>query len=327
MTTATRVPVTVDRSGAELDAEDAWRTVRRYGVWKVLKESAERFRYGEGFTSSRALGLQMALGVVPFTLALTGLAADIDNGQAAEVVARTAVALTPGGGSDEAMRSILDDDAKERVGEWALAIGLVFAFITMVTATAQIERGSNRIYGIRRDRPGRRKYLRAGALTLVLALPVAIGFLLLVAGGPLGRSLADVYEWSPGWLTAWRVLRWPVGLATTVLTISVLLDHAPRRRQPALSWLALGALVAVLLTVAASALLGLYVRMSGSFGEVYGPLAGLMALLLWCYLTAMALFFGVAVAAQMEALRAGEPTPTLPDPGPPPSADPSKDPD
>ena len=35
----------------------------------------------------------------------------------------------------------------------------------------------------------------------------------------------------------------------------------------------------------------------------------MIALLLWCLLSAMALFFGAAVAAQLEAVRAGEPAP------------------
>jgi YihY family inner membrane protein len=116
--------------------------------------------------------------------------------------------------------------------------------------------------------------------------------------------------------TWWDVLRWPVGLALTTFTISVLLDHAPRRRQPALSWLALGASLSVLITMLASGLLAAYVHYSASFGSVYGPLAGVMALLLWCYLSAIALFAGTAVAAQLEALRAGLLTPVLEDPGP-----------
>ena len=60
MTTARRVPVTTDMSGDELDAEDAWRTVRHHGVLRVLRESFLRFRFGDGFSSSRALALQMA---------------------------------------------------------------------------------------------------------------------------------------------------------------------------------------------------------------------------------------------------------------------------
>ena len=97
----------------------------------------------------------------------------------------------------------------------------------------------------------------------------------------------------------------------------MLLDHAPRRRQPALSWLALGSGIAVALSALATVGLALYVSLSGSFGSVYGPLAGIFALLLWALLSSVALFLGTAVCAQLEALRAGEADPALADPGRP----------
>ena len=82
MTTARTVPVTTEMDGEELDAEDAWHLVRHHGVRRVLVEAFVRFRYGDGFTNSRALALQTCLAVVPFMLAVTGLAADIDEEQA-----------------------------------------------------------------------------------------------------------------------------------------------------------------------------------------------------------------------------------------------------
>jgi uncharacterized BrkB/YihY/UPF0761 family membrane protein len=151
----------------------------------------------------------------------------------------------------------------------------------------------------------------------VLALPVGVGFLVLVAGGAFGDAMAEVYGWGSTATTVWDVVRWPVGVLLLVLAIAVVLDHAPRRRQPALSWLALGSGVAVALSLAASGLLALYVKLSGSFDDVYGPLAGVFALLLWSLLTSISLFYGAAVCAQLEALRAGDAEPADTDPGRP----------
>jgi YihY family inner membrane protein len=187
----------------------------------------------------------------------------------------------------------------------------------MTTAMAQVERGSNRIYGIRRDRKALYKYGRAAVLTAILAVPVGIGFVLLVAGGAFGDAMVAEYGWTSGAHRTWEVLRWPAGLVLLVTAIAVLLDHAPRRRQPALSWLALGAGVAVSLSVLAAAALSLYVKVSGSFGNTYGPLAGIVALLVWSLMSAVSFFYGVAVCAQLEALRADEPEPAEPDPGRP----------
>ncbi len=318
MTTARTVAVTTELDGDELAAEDAWPVVRRTGLRRLFIDAFLRFRYGDGFSSSRALALQAALAVVPFMLALTGLAADIDEERPARVLARTIEAVSPGSGSRDALASaVTGPQSSERAGEFALAFGLVFALLSMTTAMAQIERGTNRIYGIRRDRRALAKYGRAAVLTAVLALPVGIGFLLLVAGGAFADAMTEDYGWSERFVLVWNLARWPVGVALLVFTIAVVLDHAPRRRQPGLSWLALGAGVAVVLSMLSTGLLAAYVRLSPSFGDIYGPLAGVFALLLWTLLSAIALFFGAALCAQLEAVRSGHPEPVLDDPGRP----------
>jgi YihY family inner membrane protein len=316
MTTARTVPVTTELDGDELDAEDAWHLARRHGLIRIVVDSFVRFRYGDGFTNSRALALQTCLAVVPFMIALTGLAADIDEERPAQVVARTIEALSPGGGSNDALTSAVVEGSEES-GELALGFGLAFAFMSMTTAMAQVERGSNRIYGIRRDRKALAKYGRAAVLTAILAAPVGAGFLLLVAGGAIGDGMVAEYGWSGEAHRAWSILRWPAGLVMLVFAIAVVLDHAPRRRQPALSWLALGAAVAVVLSMLAAAGLAAYVNLSASFGSTYGPLAGVFALLLWSLFTSIGLFYGVSVCAQLEALRCGEDAPAYDDPGRP----------
>ena len=158
-------------------------------------------------------------------------------------------------------------------------------------------------------------------LTAVLAVPVGAGFLLLVAGGSFADAMRSTYGWSEGTVHAWNLARWPVGVALMVFAIAVLLDHAPRRRQPALSWLALGAgHLGRCWPWPRPALLAAYVHLSGSFGAIYGPLGGVFALLLWSLLSSIALFAGAAVCAQLEFLRAGRAgTRSHDDPGPPPS--------
>ena len=320
MTTARVVPVTTEMDGDELDAEDAWHLSRRIGVRRLLLDSFVRFRYADGFSHSRALALQVALSVVPFLLALSGLAADIDHERPARVLARTIEQLSPGGGSRDALASaVTSGQTGDRAGEIALAVGLYFSLLSMTTAMAQIERGTNRIYGIRRDRKALAKDGRALVLTAVLAVPVGAGFLLLVAGGSFADAMRSTYGWSETTAHVWNVARWPVGVALMVFAIAVLLDHAPRRRQPALSWLALGAGLSVLLAMAATAFLAAYVHLSSSFGAIYGPLGGVFALLLWSLLSSIALFAGAAVCAQLEFLRAGGGHPVQDDPGRPPS--------
>src|SRR5919107_4426706 len=103
MTTARTVPVTTEMDGDELDAEDAWHLARRFGLRRIAVDSFVRFRYGDGFTNSRALALQACLAVVPFLLALSGLAADIDQERPSRVLAGTINSLSPGAGEQDAL--------------------------------------------------------------------------------------------------------------------------------------------------------------------------------------------------------------------------------
>jgi YihY family inner membrane protein len=113
------------------------------------------------------------------------------------------------------------------------------------------------------------------------------------------------YHWSDAALSAWNLLRWPVSLGLTVVTVSLLFRYTPHRRQPGLSWLIIGAGLATMLWWLVSLLLASYAAESRDFGATYGPLTGVMALLLWANLTGIALFVGVAFAAQLEATRVG----------------------
>jgi len=309
-----RVPETRTMDGDELSADDAWQALREYGRWHLARDAFTRFRYGDGFSHSRALALQLCLAVVPFLIALTGLAADLGRGEGGEVVARTVLALTPGS-SDEVVADVLGggSDDEDDAGEVALALGLLTGIGALTTAMAQIERGANRMYGVERDRASLQKYGRALSLALTAGLTAFGGFLLLVAGGPFGDAAQQAYGWGDGVDRAWDVVRWPLGLVLTVASVALIFERAPRRRQPSMSWLAFGAGLSTVLWLAASAGLALYVQRSGAFGETYGPLTGIMALLLWANVTAIALFLGLAFAAQLEALRAGQPDPGEPD--------------
>ncbi len=180
--------------------------------------------------------------------------------------------------------------------------------MALTTAMGQMERGANRIYGIQRDRPARQKYTRALGLAVVAGIPLVLGFLALVAGEQVIDAVADGIDVSDGLAQVARALRWPIGLGLALVAITAIFRWAPRRRQPAASWLAVGSGVAVVLWVILTGLLAAFVRTSGSFGAVYGPLTAVMALLLWAFMTGIALFLGLSFAAQLEAVRAGIPT-------------------
>lgn len=316
MSTATKVPQTHLMPGDDLSADDAWATLRRGGFGSLVRDSFRRFRYADGFSHARALALQVCLSVIPTVIAFVGLSATLHREGGGLVVEDVLVRITPGA-SEQVVRTALESSrARGEAGGLALWLGLLVALTAMATAMGQIERGANRIYGVERDRPSVRKYGNAALLVILAGVPMMLGMVVIAAGGAVGDAFSAVYHWSAGQQTAWRIGRWPLGVLLALLSGTVIFRRAPRRRQPGMSWLALGAAVSLLLWTALTLLLALYVQGSTAFGATYGPLTAVMALMVWANLTSTALLFGLAMAAQLEARRSGSPEPVRPDPGP-----------
>jgi YihY family inner membrane protein len=301
MSTTTLVPETY-----ELEGDDALETLRRTGWGQLLKDSFRRFRYADGFSHSRALAFQVTLSLLPATIAVVGFATLLHADQFRNILGQMATRLAPGPAGDVVVAAF--QHGQKAVGGGALSamvVGLLTALISAATAMGQVERGANRIYGVERDRPTLRKYTVGFLLACTAGLAIVLSLVLVVAGQDISKAIGI----SGAVEVVWAVLRWPVAAVLLVVAIAMLFRESPRRHQPAASWLASGSAMAVLLGFVFTGLLSLYLGFSSSFGQTYGPLAGLIGVLVWALLMSMAVFFGLAFAAQLEAVRAGVPGP------------------
>jgi YihY family inner membrane protein len=305
VTTASAVPATRD----ELEGDEALETLRGVGRRRLLVDTIDRFRAADAFSHSRALAFQFTLTLLPALIALVGLAAALEQEDVTRTVRATIEALAPGAAGEiltDALRQGRSAASQEN-GETALVAGGLAALVAGTTAMAQIERGANRLYGVERDRPFLRKYLNALVLALSAGLLALLSVVVLVGGS----AVRDAAGWSDGFDTAWGILRWPLGLVLAVGAVALLFEWAPRRRQPEPSWLAFGAAASTLLWLIFMGVFAVYVEAAGSFGRTYGPIAGTIGVLLWAFLSSVALFAGVALSAQLEAVRAGVESPRV----------------
>jgi YihY family inner membrane protein len=297
MSTATLVPETY-----ELEGDDALETLRRTGWGRLLKDSFRRFRYADGFSHTRALAFQVTLSLLPATIAVVGLATLLHAEQFRKVLGQTVSRLSPGPAGDVVLAAFRHGERAVGGGALtALVFGLLASLVAATTAMGQVERGANRIYGVERDRPTIRKYLIGFLLAISAGLAIIFSLVLIVAGEDIGKAIGI----SGAIQVLWAVLRWPVAIVLLVIAMALLFRASPRRHQPAPSWLAVGSAVSVLLGFVFTALLSLYLGASKTFGQTYGPLAGLIGVLVWAFLMALAVFLGLAFAAQLEAVRAG----------------------
>jgi YihY family inner membrane protein len=306
VTTARAVPSTRDE---ELEGDDAFETLRAAGRRRLLVDAVARFRAADGFSHSRALAFQLALTLLPALIAAVGAAAALEQEAFRRAVQTLVESVTPSAAADILTAALRQGtaSARQETGETAVAAGFVAAVLAGTGAMAQVERGANRIYGVERDRPFVRKYGVALGLALTAGVLALLSVVVLVGGA----AVRDAAGFGGEIDAVWRVARWPLGLVLVVASVALLLEVAPRRRQPEASWLAVGAGVAATLWLVFMGMLVAYFELAGSFGATYGPLAGTIGLLLWAFLTSVALFLGVAFAAQLEAVRAGVPEPRI----------------
>jgi YihY family inner membrane protein len=302
MSTATSVPETY-----ELEGDDALRTLRGVGWAQLLKDSFLRFRAADGFSHSRALAFQVMLTLLPFVIAVVGLATALEVSGVRQLVTQTVDRLAPGP-AGQIFTQAIRQGARSATGGGllALCIGAVAALASATLAMGQIERGANRIYGVEQDRPTTEKYWNGFKLACTAGILTVAAFLLIVIGSDVARATGI-----SGIISGlWTVLRWPISIALVVVAFALLFRAAPRRHQPSSSWLAVGSGVSVLLWFVFTGLLALYLdASSGTFGRTYGPLTGIIAILIWTFLTSLAIYLGLAFAAQLEAVRAGVPEP------------------
>ena len=305
MSTATAVPVT----HGELEGDEAIETLRAIGRRRLVADSITRFRAADGFSHSRALAFQATLTLLPALIAVVGLAAALDQETFTRVVRETVDDLAPGAAGEILTEALQHGSraARRESGETATIAGFIAAMVAGATAMAQVERGANRIYGTERDRPFLRKYAVATVLAFSAGVLALLSLVVLVGG----EAIREHVNWSGGLDTVWRIARWPLGLGLVISSVALLFKLSPRRRQPEWSWLAFGAAVSAVLWLAFMGVLKLYIEATDSFGATYGPIAGTIGVLLWSFAAAVALFLGLAFAAQLEAFRAGVPAPRV----------------
>jgi YihY family inner membrane protein len=293
MSTAKLVPETYELSG-----DDAWKTLEHTGRRRLLADAFQRLRFADGFSHARSLALMLAMSALQGIIALVGFAVVLGRADVSGTIARGVHTAAPGPVGDLLTTAIAQ---AQRDGATHSFVGLAFGaigwLITTTTAMGQLERGLNRLYGVEKDRASFQKYGRA----FLLAISVGVTLSAAVTTVAFGRSFT--HDRLVGYVL------WPVGLLVAVVSMALLFRLAPRRHMPTASWLAFGSSVAVVLFLGVTIALGAYFHLSRSFGDTYGPLAGVVALLLWALLSAIALFYGAAVAAQLEAARSNRSSP------------------
>jgi membrane protein len=179
----------------------------------------------------------------------------------------------------------------------ALAFGLVLALFVSSSAFLSASVALNVVLEARDDRgPVRRRLHALGAISVVIL--VGIGALIAVfLGGGLAERLFGAIGLGDTAATLWSYVRLPLGALLALTAFAWMYFAAPTAGQPSWRWISLGATVAVVVWLAASLGLFEFVAHVPGFNATYGAFATAILLLVWLWLTSVALLLGAEVNA------------------------------
>lgn len=122
---------------------------------------------------------------------------------------------------------------------------------------------------------------------------------LLAYGVPLAQALAQRLRLGSAFVLAWQIGQWPVIFGLVLFAFDLLYYFAPHQPHARWQWVRLGTLIAIALWLAASLGLKFYVANFASYNVAYGSLGAIIVLLLWFYLTGIAILTGAEINAQL----------------------------
>jgi membrane protein len=266
----------------------------------VLRKTVREFMDDQCTDLAAALTYYAVLAMFPAAIAMLSLVGLV--GQQQKTVDTLLQILRDIGASSAAdtLEPTLTQLAASQGAGLALIIGLATALWSASGYVGAFGRGMNRIYEIDEGRPIwklRPTMLLVTLVTVVLAAVVALG---LILTGPAAEAVGTAIGLESTAVTVWSIAKWPVLLAVVILIVALLYYATPNVQQPKFRWISIGAIVAIVVWIIASAAFGFYVANFSSYDKTYGSLAGVIAFLLWLWITNLALLFGAELDAEME---------------------------
>lgn len=276
----------------------------------VFRKTAREFSEDQGTDLAAALTYYSVLALFPGLLAVLSLVGL--TGRSEDTVDAMLEVLRDVGASGAAstLEPTLRQLGENQNSGLGFVIGLAAALWSASAYVNAFSRGMNRIYEIDEGRPFWKLRPIMLVLTLVTVLLTALVGLSLVLTGPAAEAVGNALGIGETAVTVWNIAKWPVMLVVVILIVALLYYVTPNVKQPRFRWISVGAVVAIVTWLIASALFGLYVANFSNYDRTYGSLAGVIVFLLWLWITNLALIFGAELDAELERgreLQAGLP--------------------
>jgi len=274
---------------------------REHSLLATLKRTVAEFREDNLTDWAAALTYYGLLSLFPMLIALVsivGLFADPQS--TTQTVTDIVTRIGPESGAQTFSGPIHSITSNRGSAGVLFVVGLATALWSASGYIGTFIRASNVIYETEEGRPFWKLRPLQLAVTLAMVIMVAAVLVALVLTGPVVRAVADPIGVGDSAVTAWSYAKWPVLAGLFVLMIDLLYYASPNAKLRGFAWVTPGAVLALALWAVASAGFALFVANFGSYDKTYGTLGGVVVLLIWMWITNVAILLGHELNAERE---------------------------
>jgi len=275
--------------------------VREPTLFETLKRTVAEFQDDNLTDWAAALTYYGLLSLFPMLIALVsivGLFGDPES--TTDTVTDIVTGIGPESGAETFAGPINSITSNRGSAGVLFVLGLAIALWSASGYVGAFIRASNEIYEVEEGRPFWKLRPLQVAVTLAMVLMVAAVLMALVLTGPVVRAVADPIGVGSTAVTVWNYSKWPILAALFVLMIDLLYYASPNAKLRGFAWLTPGAVLALVLWALASAGFAFFVANFGSYDKTYGTLGGVVVLLIWMWITNVAILLGHELNAERE---------------------------
>ena len=208
--------------------------------------------------------------------------------------------IAPGGAASTFKTTIASITSNRTGAGFAFVLGLAGALWSASGYIGGFMRASNVIFETPEGRPVWKLRPLQLFVTLIMVLLTAVVGLSLVLTGPIVQDIAGPFGIGNTAVTVWNIAKWPVLMLIVLGMISLLYYAAPNVKQRSFRFVTKGALLALVVWLVASVAFAFYVANFGSYNKTYGTLGGVVGLLVWVWITNVAILLGMQVNSERE---------------------------
>lgn len=272
-------PSGAERPSSPLDVSaPGWR--------KTLKRTLTEIKDDRITLIAAGMAFYLFLAIFPALIAAVGILGLIDeSGAIIDRVTGSINANFPGESGSVLTEAVSSArNSSEKTSFVAAAIGIAAALWSASSGMVAMQSGLNIAY----DGLPERK--------LVKKRLVALGLLLAV--GVLGGVPSPFFTFGDSLI--FSGIGWILTAAAVMVLFALFYYIGPNRQPPQWKWVSPGGLIGGALWILVSIGFGFYVENFSTYGETYGPLAAVIVLIFWLYLSSMAILIGGELNAELE---------------------------